>query len=64
MLVSSNTVFLGHSKFLFVDDHCQVSVGQGQHAEYDFKGGAGGATSFYKQRDQKTGILHVEEQSP
>ena len=64
MLVSSNTVFLGHSKFLFVDDHSQVSVGQGQHADYDFKGGAGGATSFYKQRDQKTGISHIEEQSP
>lgn len=35
-----------------------------QHAEYDFKGGAGGAACINKQASHKTRIINVEEQSP
>ncbi|EXC07785.1 hypothetical protein L484_002488 [Morus notabilis] len=39
-------------------------LSDGQHAEYDFKGGAGGGTCINKQISHKTGITDVEEQSP
>lgn len=37
---------------------------QGACNEYDFKGGAGAAPSSNKEGGHKTGIKHVEEQSP
>lgn len=36
---------------------------QGQHTEYDFKGGAG-ATCINKQCDQKNASIHLEARSP
>lgn len=39
-------------------------LSDGQHAEYDFKGGAGGGACINKQISDKTGITDVEEQSP
>ena len=37
---------------------------QSQHAEYDFKGGAGGVACINKQASHKTRIINAEEQSP
>ncbi|PON68257.1 DNA-binding protein RHL [Trema orientale] len=39
-------------------------LNDGQHAEYDFKGGAGGVACIKKQVGHKSGITNIEEQSP